>query len=173
MLNLILFLLLFGAARQANTSSGVVVTAAEIQNTIKTAKPNPGGIPGTADVTIRSIEAGSANIGVAIVHRVTAETSDAILHEKVTEIYYITQGSGTLELGGTLVDPKPFGPSTGLPEIGPSQRGTGIRGGTSRHVGVGDVVVIPAGTPHRFSAIDGPVSYINYRVDPSKVTPLK
>lgn len=173
MINFVLFLLLFGAAQQASASTGTVVTSADIQNTMKTAKPNPGSVPGTADVTIRSVDAGNANIGVAIVHRVSAETSDAILHEKVTEIYYITEGSGTLELGGTLVDPKPFGPSTGLPDIGPSQRGTGIRGGTSRYVGVGDVVVIPAGTPHRFSAIDGPVSYINYRVDPSKVTPLK
>lgn len=173
MLNLILFLLLFGAGRQANTNSGVVVTSAEIQNTMKTAKPNPRAIPGTVDATVRSVDAGNANIGVAVVHHVSAENNDAILHEQVTEIYYMTEGSGTLELGGVLIDPKPFGPSTGLPEIGPSERGTGIRGGMSRHVGVGDVIVIPAGTPHRFTAIDGPITYMDYRVDPSKVTPLK
>jgi mannose-6-phosphate isomerase-like protein (cupin superfamily) len=173
MISLVLFLVFFGAERQASTSSGVVVTSAEMRDTLRNAKPNPGAIPGTTDVTVRSVDAGNANVGIALVQRVSAETNDAILHEKVTEIYYLTQGSGTLELGGTLVDPKPFGPSTGLPDIGPSQRGTGIRGGTSRRVGVGDVVVIPAGTPHRFTAIDGPITYIVYRVDPSKVTPLK
>lgn len=171
--SLALFLVFFGAARQASTSSGVVVTSAEMRDTLKNAKPNPGAIPGTTDVTVRSVDAGNANVGVALVHRVSPETNDAVLHEKVTEIYYMTQGSGTLELGGTLVDPKPFGPSTGLQDIGPSQRGKGIRGGTSWRVGVGDVVVIPAGTPHRFTAIDGPITYITYRVDPSKVTPLK
>lgn len=173
MINLVLFLLLFGAARQARTSPGVVVTSAEMNDTLQNAKPNPGSVPGTVDVTVRSVDVGSANVGVAVVKRLTAETNDAILHEKVTEIYYMTEGSGTLELGGTLVDPKPFGTATGVPAIGPSERGTGIRGGTSRRVNVGDVVVIPAGTPHRFSAIDGPITYINYRVDPGKVTPLK
>jgi mannose-6-phosphate isomerase-like protein (cupin superfamily) len=144
-----------------------------MQNAMKTAKPNPGSVPGTYDITMRAVDAGDTNVGVAVVRRVTPETKDAVLHEKVTEIYYMREGSGMLELGGTLVDPKPFGTATGLPAIGPSQRGTGIRGGTNRHVGVGDVVVIPAGTPHRFSAIDGPVTYIDYRIDPSKVTPLK
>jgi mannose-6-phosphate isomerase-like protein (cupin superfamily) len=173
MISLVIFFVFFNAARQASTGSGVVVTSAEMRDTLKNAKPNPAGIPGTTDVTVRSVDAGNANVGVALVQRVLAETNDAILHEQVTEIYYMTRGSGTLELGGTLVDPKPFGPSAGLRDIGPSQRGTGIRGGTSRRVGVGDVVVIPAGTPHRFTAIDGPITYITYRVDPSKVTPLK
>lgn len=173
MISLVLFLVFFGAAPQASTSSGLVVTSAEIRDTLKNAKPSPRAIPGTIDVTIRSVDAGNTNVGVALVQRMLAETNDAILHEKVTEIYYMTQGSGTLELGGALVDPKPFGPSTGFPDIGPSQRGTGIRGGTRRRVSVGDVVVIPAGTPHRFTAIDGPITYITYRVDPSKVTPLK
>lgn len=177
MLNLIFLLFLFGLGRPANgaaaAASAVVVTSAEMSAAMRNAKPTPGAIPGTYDVTLRAVGAGTANIGVALVRRLTPETHDAILHEKVTEIYYITEGSGTLETGGKLTDPKPFGTATGLPEIGPSERGTGILGGTSRRVRVGDVVVIPAGMPHRFTSIDGPVSYIDYRVDPSKVTPLK
>ena len=177
MLNLIFLLFFFGLGRPARAAAGpasaVVVTSAEMKSAMKNAKPTPGAIPGTIDLTVRSVDAGNSNVGVALVRRLTAETHDAILHEKVTEIYYITEGSGMLETGGTLTEPKPFGPSTGLPDIGPSERGTGIQGGTSRRVGVGDVVVIPAGMPHRFTSIDGPVSYIVYRVDPGKVTPLK
>jgi mannose-6-phosphate isomerase-like protein (cupin superfamily) len=177
MLNLLFVLFFFGLGRPAKApavpASAVVVSSGEMKAAMKNAKPTPGAIPGTFDLTMRSVDAGNSNVGVALVRRLTPETHDAILHEKVTEIYYITEGSGMLETGGTLTDPKPFGTATGLPEIGPSQRGTGIQGGTSRHVGAGDVVVIPAGMPHRFTSIDGPVSYIDFRVDPGKVTPLK
>ena len=175
MVSLIFFVLLFGLGRQATPAAkaSIVVTAAEMRAAMKNPKQTPGTIPGTFDVTVRSVDAGDTNVGVAEVRRVAPELHDAILHEKVTEIYYITEGSGTIELGGTLTEPKPFGTATGLPEIGPSERGTGIQGGMTRHVGVGDMVVIPAGTPHRFTQLDGPVTYTDFRIDPGKVTPLK
>jgi mannose-6-phosphate isomerase-like protein (cupin superfamily) len=177
MLALFLFFLLFGRAHQAAPAAaekpGTIVTAADMSDAVKNAKQNPNSVPGTLDVTIRSVDAGSAYVGVSTVHRTLPETNDALIHEKVTEIYHITEGGGTIELGGTLVGGKPFGPNTGVPNIGPSLRGTGIQGGHSRHVGVGDVVVIPAGTPHRFTTIDGPVTYLCIRMDPEKVTPLK
>ena len=47
--------------------------------------------------------------------------------------------------------------------------------GESRHVGPGDVVIVPAGTPHWFSAIDDPVTYMEIRYDPgasSEIAPL-
>jgi mannose-6-phosphate isomerase-like protein (cupin superfamily) len=177
MLALLLFFLFFGQARTpapaASHVVGTVVTSTDIADALKNAKQNPNSIPGTLDVTVRSVDAGSAYVGVATVHRALPETNDALIHEKVTEIYHITEGSGTIELGGTLIGGKPFGPNTGVPNIGPSLRGTGIQGGHSQHVGVGDVIVIPAGTPHRFTAIDGPITYICIRLDPEKVTPLK
>jgi mannose-6-phosphate isomerase-like protein (cupin superfamily) len=176
MLALVLFFLFFGhpgAAAPAATSVGTVVTSADIADALKTAKQNPQSIPGTLDLTVRSVDAGNAYVGVATVHRTLPEPNDAVLHEKITEVYHITEGSGTIELGGTLIGGKPFGPNTGVPNIGPSLRGTGIQGGHSRHVGVGDVVVIPPNTPHRFTTIDGPITYICIRLDPEKITPLK
>lgn len=178
MLKTLAVLALFGiavtVAPAAGTSSdGAVVTTAMVKDAMKNAKPNPGAVPGTYDVTMRSLNAGDAYIGVAVIRRVQAEDKDALVHAKITEIYEMTEGSGTIEMGGTLVGGKPFGGGSGPSAIGPSTRGTGIEGGHSRKVAAGDVVIIPAGTPHRFSAIDGPITYLCFRVDPAKVTPLK
>jgi mannose-6-phosphate isomerase-like protein (cupin superfamily) len=173
------FLLLLGVAGPAALAAGsdsgdAVVTKADIQDAMKNAKVNPGAVPGTFDQTLRVLDTGDAHVGAAIIRRVQPEDKDALVHAKVTEIYEITEGGGTLELGGTLVGGKPFVSSSGgASAIGPSTRGTGIQGGHSRHVTAGDVVIIPAGIPHRFSTLDGPITYLCFRFDPSRVTPLK
>jgi mannose-6-phosphate isomerase-like protein (cupin superfamily) len=44
---------------------------------------------------------------------------------------------------------------------------TGVhRGGESRRVKPKDVIIVPAGTPHRFSELDGPIVYLVYRFEP-------
>ena len=49
---------------------------------------------------------------------------------------------------------------------GPSQTGT-HKGGESRRVGPKDVIIVPAGMPHRFSQLDGPeIVYLVYRFEP-------
>lgn len=58
-------------------------------------------------------------------------------------------------------------------EDGPGESGTAIQGGTSQRVKAGDIVVIPAGTPHWFSAIEGSISYLVVRVDPNRILPLR
>lgn len=100
---------------------------------------------------------------LAMLRRTRAEVS-ALVHERVTEIYQITEGSGTLVTGGTLDDAKP----TDLTRLnaGPSRTGT-HKGGDSRRVAPGDVIIVPAGTPHRFSALEGPViTYLVFRFEP-------
>ncbi|MFN0179238.1 MAG: bifunctional GlcG/HbpS family heme-binding protein/cupin domain-containing protein [Gemmatimonadales bacterium] len=73
------------------------------------------------------------------------------VHSTDTDVFYVLSGSATLVTGGTM---------TGGKEIGPNEwRGEGIEGGETRKVAKGDVVVIPAGTPHWFKQIDGPVTY--------------
>lgn len=52
-------------------------------------------------------------------------------------------------------------------------RGTGLENGVSRKVRAGDVVIIPAGTGHWFSSIDGAIDYEVMRVDPGKLLSLK
>ena len=78
------------------------------------------------------------------------------VHENETDIFYITQGSATFVTGGTILG----GEMTGPGEI----RGSGINGGVTRQLAKGDVIVIPAGTPHWFKDVDGPVTYYVVKV---------
>jgi quercetin dioxygenase-like cupin family protein len=86
------------------------------------------------------------------------EPQYAIVHPFSMEIYYIVDGTASLVTGGTL-DPPP--PATTDPDV---VRSTRIKGGETRKVGKGDVVVMPPGTPHWFDAIDGTVTYLESRV---------
>jgi mannose-6-phosphate isomerase-like protein (cupin superfamily) len=73
-------------------------------------------------------------------------------------------GSGTFVTGGSLGGAKP----TDLNNVnaGMSQTGTRI-GGESHRVKPGDIIIVPAGTPHSFSELDGPIEYLVYRFEPS------
>jgi mannose-6-phosphate isomerase-like protein (cupin superfamily) len=116
------------------------------------------------DQPIKAVDVHGGRALVAMLHRDKAEAG-ALIHERVTETYYILHGSGTLVTGGTLGTPKP----TDLTRVGggPSQQGT-RQGGESRRVGPGDVIIIPAGTAHSFSELDAPISYLVFRFDPGK-----
>src|SRR3954471_20513163 len=70
----------------------------------------------------------------------------AEIHTRDTDIAYILQGSATLVTGGTALEVK----RTGAEEL----RGSGIRGGDTRRLEPGDVVVIPNGTPHWFKDVE-------------------
>ena len=69
--------------------------------------------------------------------------------QDVTEIYEIVDGAGTFVTGGTLVDP--------------ADCTAGLEGGESHRVSKGDFIVIPAGTPHWFSSIEGSITYLETR----------
>lgn len=64
------------------------------------------------------------------------------VHPNEAEYVVVLEGAGTLVSGGTLIDPvtRP----QGLVE------GARIEGGTSRTLGPGDVLLLPAGVPHWF-----------------------
>lgn len=116
------------------------------------------------DKPIKATDVPGGKAAVAMLHRSKPEVS-ALIHNDVTETYYILSGSGTIVTGGSLGTPKP----TDLTRVnaGMSQTGTRV-GGDSRKVKPGDIIIIPAGTPHSFSELDGPISYLVYRFEPSK-----
>jgi hypothetical protein len=73
---------------------------------------------------------------------------------KGTEVHYILDGAATVVTGGTLIRP-----------AGDAQAASRIDRGVERHVAKGDVVVIPAGTPHWYKEVEGSVTYLEVRFD--------
>ncbi|MGA2963897.1 MAG: cupin domain-containing protein [Candidatus Korobacteraceae bacterium] len=144
------------------------ISAAEIQDRLGPRKPN-------ALPNIRVVDAGGHNVGIGVLYRTQDQTQTAALHYKVSEVYHVMQGSATLVTGGTLVNAKVRAADSWQvkQEDGPGASGTAIQGGTSRQLKAGDVVVIPAGTPHWFSKIDGSIAYLVIRIDPNQLIALQ
>jgi glc operon protein GlcG len=80
----------------------------------------------------------------------------AEIHTRDTDIAYVLQGSATLVAGGTAVDVKSIGPE--------ELRGSGIRGGQTRTLQPGDLVIIPNGIPHWFKNVSAPFLYYVVKV---------
>jgi mannose-6-phosphate isomerase-like protein (cupin superfamily) len=52
------------------------------------------------------------------------------------------------------------------PNLGPTRSDyCTLVGGVSQNVRPKDVIIVPAGTPHKFSQADGPISYVTYRFE--------
>ena len=64
------------------------------------------------------------------------------VHPDEAEYALVIEGAGTLVSGGTMVEPVETRP--GLVE------GSRIDGGSTRRLGPGDVILVPAGVPHWF-----------------------
>ena len=98
-------------------------------------------------------------------HRVAGIPAPASVHEREAEMFYVVEGSGTLVTGGSLEDPK----ESDLTRVNAGMSHTGVhRGGESRKVKVKDVIIVPAGMAHRFSELDGPITYLVYRFEPKR-----
>lgn len=75
----------------------------------------------------------------------------AEVHTKDADIIYVQEGSATFVTGGTMIDAKKTAPN----EI----RGKEISGGETRTITKGDVIIVPAGTPHWFKEVPAPLTY--------------
>jgi mannose-6-phosphate isomerase-like protein (cupin superfamily) len=93
----------------------------------------------------------------AMVHR--EGNAPAEMHESWADLYVISTGSGILEVGGTIPDGKETAPG----EI----RGSSIQGATRQRLSPGDVVHIPARTPHNVVIEPGgQITYFIFKVKP-------
>ena len=148
------------AAPSSATTSSVYISAEEIATTLKNSIAN-----NVVDQPVKAMDVvtpANHRASLAMLRRTKEETT-ALIHDRVTEIYQIVEGSGTLVTGGQLADAK----ATDLTRLNAGPSRTGVhQGGDSRRVGPKDVIIIPAGTPHRFSALDGPITYLVYRFEP-------
>jgi glc operon protein GlcG len=80
----------------------------------------------------------------------------AEIHTLDTDLIYVLDGAATLTTGGRVLDAKPTEPN--------EFRGSTIVDGDRRQVGKGDVVVVPAGVPHMFTDVHGPLNYYVVKV---------
>lgn len=74
------------------------------------------------------------------------------IHVKETDIFYVVGGSATLLVGGTAVEPR---------ETRANQMtAKDIENPEIHELKKGDVIVIPAGTPHWFKQVNGTIDYL-------------
>ena len=133
------------------------VGAAEIESTLRESIRN-----NTLDQRVALAPGARGIVRVGIVHRSTQEPR-ALMHDELTEIYQILEGSGTLVTGGAMTD---CAPVADPPNLGPTRSYfCTMTAGVSQKVGPKDVIIVPAGTPHKFSQLDGPISYAIYRFE--------
>ncbi len=78
------------------------------------------------------------------------------VHEKETDVFYVVDGAANFITGGTMIGGKQT-------KVG-QMLGTDIRGGETHHLAKGDVIVIPAGTPHWFKEVQPSISYYVVKV---------
>ena len=140
---LLYFLLMTTAAAWSQTppSSITFFTDDELRRAIQTAPEEVPGKPGLYALRL-SPPSESPVIGI---RRTTPGASE--LHANFTDVWYVIDGEATLITGGAMLDGSETAPG--------ETRGRGIRDGNSRRIYKGDYAVIPAGTPHWISQVEG------------------
>ena len=74
------------------------------------------------------------------------------VHAKTNHVFIIVEGEATFVTGGTLVDARDTAPD--------QRRAPSVEGGQTHHLTKGDVITIPAKTPHWFKEVPtGTIAY--------------
>ena len=83
----------------------------------------------------------------------------AEMHEKTNHLFIIVDGEGTFVTGGKLINAKATAPG--------QIRADGIEGGQSHRLTKGDVITIPANTPHwwKDTSATGSVGYYAVNIE--------
>jgi len=157
----------FAAGRVSDVGSHI--TKDDLIATLKALPPNGG-----TEQIMKMVDVGKLDVGVAIMRRQPG-TQGAVVHDSLTEVYYILSGSGVLTTGRTVNDLKPMDPNGRVVKelAGPSSSGPSIKDGHSQHFVAGDAIIIPAGVGHWYSSLESTVDYLVVRIDPDRTIPLK
>ena len=125
-----------------DTKVGVYMSAADVNAAVAKLPKNP-----LASVPV--FKMGPFNVNVE--HRLGAPAAPqgASVHDKDAELFYMIDGTATLVTGGKLTAPM---------KDGDNWRGTGIEGGKAQKMSKGDFMIVPAGTPHWFTNIEGQIT---------------
>lgn len=103
--------------------------------------------------TNRVLEGGMFSINVRHIQGV--ET--VLQHGRITEVWVVREGIGTVVTGGEMINPEAG--------AGPGDfRASGITGGEERIIKAGDLVFIPPGVPHHIKETES-IVYLNIRFE--------
>lgn len=79
--------------------------------------------------------------------------ANAAVHDAEAELFYVIDGSATFVIGGQLTDAQRTNAE--------NSTGKSVNGGMSRKVSKGDFMLVPQGTAHWFSAIEGSITLMS------------
>jgi mannose-6-phosphate isomerase-like protein (cupin superfamily) len=167
------------ANTKAPTDQDLLITAAQMDAILENAPVSKNtGKPGSVSAQLFNGGAGgSSSFSTAFIR--LDEPDKPHIHGEVNEVYIMKEGSATITTGGTMLGPftsggvhhaifangpgQPQNQSQPQPEIDyskmPDRGGSAIQGGHDQQVNAGDVVYIPAGLPHTWSAVQKPIVY--------------
>src|SRR5499427_11018742 len=81
------------------------------------------------------------------------------VHENTNHVFIIVEGEATFITGGTMVEPKNTAPG--------QIRAKSVQGGQTYHLTKGDVITIPAKTPHWFKEVPSKtIAYYAVNLEP-------
>ena len=130
-------------AQESGRAPGTVKTDAQIKSELDRSMSKLGIVAGQVTSVV------DTGTGQIVVRRRREGPNNASVHDDLTEIYNVVAGSGTFVTGGAIANPQ--------------DRTAGLSGGVARQVKAGDFIVLPPGTPHWFSKIDGSITYVETR----------
>lgn len=132
-----------GLAQEAPRPPGILKSRSQIDAELERSTPELGIVAGQVTQIVENDE------GRIVVRRRLEGPNNASIHEDLTEIYQIVSGAGTFVTGGAIANPE--------------DRTAGLSGGVAQRVEAGDFVILPPGTPHWFSQIEGSITYVETR----------
>lgn len=89
-------------------------------------------------------------------YRVKGVDTTPNVHEQEAELIYVVDGGGTFTMGGTLRGQRRTNAT--------NMTGSGIDGGTSRHIAKGDFIMVPQNTAHGFTETEGSLVIMSLHV---------
>ncbi len=129
-------------AQNAAPMMKTFTSSAEVQQLIAKAKADRKGNAPTTSEPILSFAPYRANLEYRPI------PGPAAVHDTEDEVMYVIEGSGTITLGGQLVNPTRSNPT--------NQSADGISGGNEQKLAKGDFLIVPHGVPHQVTAVDAP-----------------
>lgn len=123
-----------------------VLTTADILEMAKASRAK-----GATDLMVSTNAITQAPYRLNVEHRIAGTTPPSI-HERNNELFIVVDGDGVLITGGNLVDP--------VRRNATNIAGTSIAGGKSRAIKKGDILFVPAGTPHQIADVKGTLTMV-------------